>query len=544
MPQTRPRTPCLLALAAAAALLAVLSGCAVAADTRPARGVVFEDVDGNGERGPEETGIEGVCVSNGREVVRTDADGRWELPCPAGTILFVCKPTGWMTPVDELNRPRFFYIHKPGGSEDEGYTFAGSAPTGPLPESIDFPLVRQEEPRRFRVILMGDPQAGTPEEVTWFGRDVMAELVGTDAAFGISLGDIAYDDLSLLRPICEMQALAGVPWYAVAGNHDMNYAAGDDRGALETFEREMGPATYAFAYGGVHFLVLDNVVWDGPAGTGKPDPENYHGGLSERQLAFVAGYLETVPAEARVVVAMHIPLHNPFAKRHGTRGARKLLRLLSRFPRTCSFSGHTHVNANGYLDERLGYAPAGGGVHPHHNVGTASGNWWLGPPDELGIPSAFMQDGTPNGYAVATFDGMAYSVRYKVARAPADYQMNIHAPDRVAADAAGEVTVLANVFGGGPASKTRMRVGGGEWRPMRKVLRPDPHYRRQWEWIKANTPQGADHWAKPLPCLHMWAGLLPTRLAAGTHVIEVESTDGFGRMHRGRRPIRVDAGGE
>lgn len=57
-----------------------------------ARGTVF-DADANGG------GIPGVMVSNGRDVVKTDAEGRWALPVAPGDSVFVIKPAGWATPV-------------------------------------------------------------------------------------------------------------------------------------------------------------------------------------------------------------------------------------------------------------------------------------------------------------------------------------------------------------------------------------------------------------------------------------------------------------
>ena len=45
-----------------------------------ATGVVFNDVNRNGVRDPGERGLRNVLVSNQIEVVKTDRDGRWELP--------------------------------------------------------------------------------------------------------------------------------------------------------------------------------------------------------------------------------------------------------------------------------------------------------------------------------------------------------------------------------------------------------------------------------------------------------------------------------
>ena len=46
----------------------------------------------------------------------TGKGGRYELPIDDDDIIFVIKPRGYMTPVDALNLPRFYYIHKPAGS--------------------------------------------------------------------------------------------------------------------------------------------------------------------------------------------------------------------------------------------------------------------------------------------------------------------------------------------------------------------------------------------------------------------------------------------
>lgn len=191
------------------------SSASFAADT-VARGVVFEDTNGNQVRDGAEKGVPGVRVSNGIEIVTTDAAGRYQLPVDNDTILFVIKPRGWRTPLSESNLPRFYYIHKPGGSPELKYP--GVAPTGPLPDSVDFPLYRQDEPDKFRVILFGDPQPRNQKEIEHIAHDVVEELVGTDAAFGVTLGDIMFDDLSLFESESQTIAMLGIPWYNVIGN--------------------------------------------------------------------------------------------------------------------------------------------------------------------------------------------------------------------------------------------------------------------------------------------------------------------------------------
>ena len=66
--------------------------------------LVFEDRDGSGMSGPNNPGLAGVLVSNGRDVAVTDADGRYTLPLPDEATIFVIKPSGFMPPVDPLDR--------------------------------------------------------------------------------------------------------------------------------------------------------------------------------------------------------------------------------------------------------------------------------------------------------------------------------------------------------------------------------------------------------------------------------------------------------
>ncbi|MCL4695078.1 MAG: metallophosphoesterase, partial [Candidatus Hydrogenedentes bacterium] len=317
-------------------LLAV--GFALAATAQNnATGVVYDDANRNAERDSGETGIPGVCVSNGRDVVQTDAEGRWTLPVDDDTILFVVKPEDWMTPVNEDQIPRFFYIHKPAGSPE--LEAKGVAPTGPLPSSIDFPLYKREEPDQYSILLFGDPQARGLREVNFISHDVVEECIGTDAKFGISLGDIVADDVNLFAEINGSIAQIGVPWYNTFGNHDNNRRAGGDEHSDETFERFYGPGSYAFEYGKVCYLVMDDVYF-------KPDGK-YEGRFTEDQLAFVKSYLATVPKDKLIVMTMHIPI----VRCHGRD---EMFTILAEHPHTFTISAHAHEQLNLLLGEDMG----------------------------------------------------------------------------------------------------------------------------------------------------------------------------------------------
>ena len=348
-----------------------------------------------------EKGLSGVRVSNGLDIVQTDADGRYSLTVSDDTILFVIKPRGFMTPVDENRLPKFYYIHKPYGSP-EGLKYAGIAPTGPLPASIDFPLTEQSEADTFKVLVFGDTQPYNMQEIEWLAHDVVEEVIGIDAVFGLSLGDLVGDDLNLFHPLNEVMATVGIPWYNVHGNHDMNFLATDDRYADETFERVYGPACYSFDWGPVHFINIDNVHFY----RNEEDKPRYSSEVGEQQLTFLRNDLALVPKDQLIVISFHIPLT-------GMRDVKELMNLLGDRPYTLSLSAHTHIQRDGFVGPEHGWH--GNDPHHHHNHATTSGSWWRGTLDEIGIPHTTMRDGAPNGYGIFTFTGNQYSIRFKAA---------------------------------------------------------------------------------------------------------------------------------
>jgi hypothetical protein len=78
------------------------------------------------------------------------------------------------------------------------------------------------------------------------------------ATGAMTMGDIAFDEMSLLPRINALIGQIGIPWYNVPGNHEINFLASDDERLLETFKRYYGPPYYSFNYGDVHYVVLDD----------------------------------------------------------------------------------------------------------------------------------------------------------------------------------------------------------------------------------------------------------------------------------------------
>src|SRR5262245_13630919 len=166
-----------------AAALALTLGAGSAERPCVASGHVFHDRSGTGRRRVGDPGIAGVMVSNGRDVVLTDSEGRWRLPVGDGDSVFVIKPPQWASPLGAGGVPAFSHLHCPQGSPtDIAYRHAGIAPTGTLPAHIDFPLTRQEERPRFEVALLADTQPENGVELAYLRDDIVAAVPGCGAA--------------------------------------------------------------------------------------------------------------------------------------------------------------------------------------------------------------------------------------------------------------------------------------------------------------------------------------------------------------------------
>jgi hypothetical protein len=522
--------------------------CAERATAEMARGVVFEDANANAVRDAGEGGIAGVLVSNGRGVVKTGADGAYAIEVGEGGFVFVVTPRGYATPVDTEHKPRFFYHHHPAGSPP--LAFPGVAPTGPMPASIDFGMTRREAPESVRVILFGDPQPYTIDEVNYYARDIVPDVLGEiadpaspafGATMGITLGDLVGDDLSLMGPLNAVTGTIGLPWHHVHGNHDMNFDASGDAHAAETHKRVYGPTDYAFHHGSAVFIVLDNVVYEGPREDGKPG--GYHAAFSEDQLAFIRNIVAHSDA-ALVVVTMHIPLDQ-------VRNRAAFLAALGDRP-SVSISAHLHLHKELDLGADGEAVPHDHDGPSHHHIvsSTAGGSWWQGHFDEMGIPHTMMRDGAPNGWSVLEITGEAYSVRFKGARKEWKEQVYVDAPDEIDARLRRLWPVVATVYAGTERTVVEMRVvtpGTGvatEWVAMERFRGVDPRWARLRERQEREpAPEG-----KKLTDLNaetdLWQAMLPGGLATGGHVIEVRARDRYGREHMGRHVVRVVHGRE
>lgn len=512
------------------------------AATETAKGSVFDDRNRNGLYDKGETGVSGVAVSNGEEVVLTDDSGSYALEIESGEVLFFSKPRGFALPLSKDNIPRFYYAHFPDGTtSDLEYQYGGMEPTGALPGQIDFPVYQTSELENFKVIWTSDPQVSSHEELDFVRDDVVAELVGAKAAFGLTTGDIMYDDLSLYPRYASIFGQIGVPWFNVPGNHDVDYQAPTDNRTLDTFTRHFGPPYYSFNWGSAHFIMLDNIYYTWPNPERPVGYGGYEARLDDRQLAWLVNDLAVVPTDTLIVLGMHSPfidVNNPDRIKSNLQNLPDVLDLLTPFENIVAVAGHLHTTEHYYFTAEDGWH--GKGPFHQQTIATVSGSWWTGPKDDRGIPYTVQMDGTPNGYHVMTVDGTDFSMRYKAASFPDDYQMRIMIQTAPGNNLVSEVQssqlesshVLINVFDGGPNTIVEFQVDDEKYLGTERTVRREPFAQNSYD--KNEYPPMFEMLSN-----HLWTARLPDNLTPGTHVLTVRATDEYGQVHVGTKIFEV-----
>ncbi|MCI0494127.1 calcineurin-like phosphoesterase C-terminal domain-containing protein [candidate division KSB1 bacterium] len=495
-------------------------------------GIVFVDSNQNLKLDSNEKGIPGVLVSNQQDVVKTDENGKFKIRITEETIIFITKPAGYMTPISADKLPRFYYIHQPKGSPELKY--GGIQATGKLPKQLHFPLFKTADSDTFDIIAFSDPQTRNDHEIDYVRDDVVAELIGTKAVCGITLGDIMYDDLSHYGRYNAVVSQIGIPFYNVPGNHDENYDTPDDRYSLETFKRHFGPNYYSFDYGKVHFVALDVVDYLGKNEKGQ---SHYQGRIGEKQLQWLKNDLSFVPDDRLIVLTMHIPLFTSYGDEASINvvDRKDLFDVLKNRANILALAGHMHTLEHNFIGMELGWK----GAKPIHQVICAAvcGTWWTGPKDERGIPIADQRDGSPNGYHIFTFEGNQYREILKPAKFSADFQLRISNPvGTMAQQEIGQQAIVVNVFDGSEKSIVMCQVDDSDFVPMQKTLLKDPFYEKIYEQIKNEAPK----WITPENSTHIWTLPLPADLKPGVHKIVAKTIDQFGNEYKAAGVFEVE----
>ncbi len=460
------------------------------AQTGFVKGVVFVDANGNGVYDPGEQTLENVLVSNQKDIVETDKNGRYKLPYLKNKLVYVIKPQDFHFPIDEYGLPQF-YIEQDTGSD------------------YDFALINKMDKKITKAIIIGDPQMADDDRLDYYRDGVVKDMMRHEADFYLTLGDIADDNLEVYQREKMIMSALNMPGYHVPGNHDLSYKSTDIKERHKEFSRTYGPDYYSFNYGQTHFIILNNISYEGWNTTANTKG-SYFGGLDVEQVEWLKTDLSYVPDSHLIVVNTHIPFREEY---HDVDGIKKLNTLLNGRQNLLALSGHLHA-VQTYFNDSTTYW-TGKAKYESVVCGATCGSWWTGPNDEEGIPLATCTDGSPKGYFLIEFEGADYNYKFIPLNQKDEFQIRLTLTE----DSLAQKVLVANWFIGKPHEQVSLRIDNGEFFKMINYTGKDP-------FMQSSIHQriNKDGWTPGVAeCKHLWKTFLPESLECGVHRIEVKA---------------------
>jgi hypothetical protein len=455
-----------------------LTGGAVLLNAQPSLALEPEDKALKGKVLSKGRPVANVVISDGYSVVATDAKGRFELKPHADAVaVFVSTPAG--------------FAFAQGKGIARQYQMLKNVNRRKGIQFDLMPLEKSDYEHHF--IIWADPQVKNAKDV----EKMMAHSVpdvqklvaatGTGALIhGITVGDIAWDDLKLFEDYDKAVEKMGIPFFQCLGNHDMDYNKGGDETSDNTFQEFYGPTYYSFNRGQVHYVVLDDVRYLG-------SDRHYDGHIAQHQLDWLKKDLAYVSKDKLIVLCVHIPVS------HGVKNKEALYAILED-RNVHIMSGHTHWHAN----------TINGNIY-EHNHGTVCGAWWTG---------GICGDGTPCGYGVYQVKGSQLTWHYQSTGEVADHQFRIFIQDYNAV----QKQVKVNIWNYDPAWKTEYLVDGVAKGALEQFEGFDPEAYATLSGPNLPKPRG---FAEPKMTDHLFRAFIPNSAKEITIIV----TDRFGKKY-------------
>lgn len=361
-------------------------------------------------------GVAGIPVSDGYNVVLTDASGHYAISTTKKNgYVFYSLPGGYEPKMTDGFMPQFW---APLTSSDEAVN-----------ETHNFVLRRVNNDRHIMVFGADVHLARRNSDRAYVKKGLIADLkqevldAGDTPIYSVLLGDLTWDvfwtqnDYNLSHFVSDMKSWQyPMPLWPVIGNHDHDPSvpASDetDFDSAAPWREIMAPTYYSFNLGKVHYVVLDDIKYLNEAQVGADYSEgvvgsrNYRGVITADQVEWLRRDLELVDNATPVVVCLHIPAWSISSSTFGSYARLDntywLCSLLSRFDNAHIVSGHTHSN---YTVHPVSYPNI-----TEHNLAAVCGTlWWTA----WLTGKHVCQDGSAAGYSLWTADGNKLRWKYK-----------------------------------------------------------------------------------------------------------------------------------
>ncbi len=374
----------------------------------------------------DETGIpiSGVAVSDGVTVVNSDNEGKYRIMSDkAKGYVFISLPGNYTIETNN-GTPGFF------------------RPLLLSPDKLevhDF-ILKPCDNNSYSVIIHTDQHlVDRTEDILQFDNYVLPDILESISsrkkegrnAYSISLGDIGWEqfwrsnNFGLSDAVKKINSI-GIPIFHVMGNHDNDPYLSGDWNCSGIFRETIGPTYYSFNIGQIHFIVLDNVIYNNiGASSAEMGDRSYDRAISSDQLAWLTADLAHVKDKsAPLIICGHVPFMSEPKLVGGKEEIKRNLlnmvdleRCLEEFKDITFFSGHYHRNFN--ID-----SPFREGMR-EFNVASLSGTlWWT---RKSGYSNHHVcTDGSPGGYGILDVDGKHFRYTYKGVGYSEDNQFRIY----------------------------------------------------------------------------------------------------------------------
>lgn len=376
----------------------------------------------------EAKGLAGVQVSDGYEIVVTDADGFYQMNSKKkNKMVYITIPSGYMPKCLGVQALFFHVLEK--------------AET--VAERKDFELFKTADQTDHTMLFFGDMHLANRStkdrsQFSNFTKEVAAYVGanGSKPIYAMTLGDMTWDvywydnNYSFTNYLSDInQNINCLTVFHTMGNHDHDMrtsingsSAGWDAVDWDTahlFRDVLGPNYYSFNVGDVHYISLDDIYCKNTTG-GKSADRKYDETVGAYVLDWLKKDLSYVDKSKTVVVAMHAPVFNQSGS-EALKSAKSLTDCFSGFSNVLFVTGHSHKLWT--VDK---------GSFKEHNTGAVCAAWWWSGyyVPELNIA----QDGGPGGYRIMDFSGGNYTSFYKATGRPEAYQFRSYDRNQIKID--------------------------------------------------------------------------------------------------------------
>ena len=357
------------------------------------------------------TPVSDVAVSDGINVTLTDDNGYYSLISDKSKgCVFISTPGNYTA-----------------GAAENRYMFWQKLTLMPsVLETHDFILYPADN-NNYTVIISADQHiANRVDDLSQFRSKVVPDINETIAiersrgnkVYSLTLGDISWEQFWTANSFGLDDALEcyrdlDCNTYHTIGNHDNDPYISDDWQSSAIFRRLIGPNYYSFNIGEVHYVSLDNIIYNNPNATDSEMGErSYDRALTQDQIEWLAKDLAVLKDKSTpIVICAHVPFYSDPTISSGEAVSKRnmlnmedLENVLKPYTNVTLFSGHYHRNYTVV-------SPYNPNIKEHNVASLSATLWWTARPGYS--DKHLCTDGSPGGYGLLRVNGRDLDYMYK-----------------------------------------------------------------------------------------------------------------------------------